>query len=119
MSWHVHLDYNPPHARFELYVWQETNAQGRQLLRIQGESSSLEPWPEHERKEPTLALPARSGNEVLAGLAAQLAQHGFTELSNASVVKAQHEHIASLEKQAERLFTLAGGSRDTGTHVKL
>jgi hypothetical protein len=46
--------------------------------------------------------------EMLTGLANALARIGFGQVATAPVLKAQQDHIASLEKQADRLYVLAG-----------
>lgn len=56
---------------------------------------------------PTFTLGMREAIPIMRAFAAELAQVGFTVLDSGGVTKAKDEHIKSLEKQAERLFTLA------------
>lgn len=57
---------------------------------------------------PSLTFPVRMASAgIMAGLAEQLVQHGFGMTDPNKVGAAKDAHIASLEKQAERLYDLA------------
>lgn len=108
MSYQVLIHFDPPRLEYQLYIWEEWDTTRRILHTNENDLYRFDDWPRGEATAPTLRIPGH-GQDVLQGLAAQLAQLGFGNLTSTPVVQAQEKHIVSLEKQAERLFTLAGG----------
>ncbi len=103
MNWEAHI---VPNDGFQLKVYFSREVAGDEM-------EVMYPRPDHtwtiERVSRYAQIPAsltfdvRTGYPLLRSLAAALASHGFATLDPGGVVKAKDAHIASLEKELERL----------------
>ncbi len=106
MTWEVHIVHRHDLLQTQVFIWQ---ADGDKIFILRNDQKAVtyESIPRGQEIAPSFVLPMRGGQEILQGFAQQLAQLGFGAPSAESTVKAQATHIASLEKQADRLFDLA------------
>lgn len=108
MSWKVHIAYDMTIDAWMMFVHRRTDT-GKEYL--SGSSISglalIHQVGREERMEPFWQISGHDGRDILSQLAGQLAQLGYGALSTTPAVAAMEKHIESLEKQSERLFSLA------------
>jgi hypothetical protein len=116
MEWQVMI--RPGAFNMRVYIFQLLNDRGDMRIMRPGADGT---WtieeslakPSIDDPVPSFSFSMRDAPSIMRGFASELATHGFATLDPGGVSKAKDAHIASVERQAERLFVLAGGMRVT------
>lgn len=108
MSWQVNIVFEPHRFGWNVFIWQEVESPGSQIMRFRDGGVFMEPLPVDRAAhvEPTFTLDGRSGQQILAGFAQQLTQLGFGSFDQVPVVKAHERTITNLEKQNAELHEI-------------
>lgn len=107
MSWQVRVVRDWSFGAVNIYIYQDDNVTAKMLRMSPDGERLLEDFGPSSDTKPTLSLDHRSAKDVLGGLAAELAQLGFGTPDSGPIIKAKDAHIASLEKELERVERIA------------
>ena len=109
-DWQVHI--STANFMTQIWIFRELSGGGMEVLYPNsGEDLSDAVYKQFpagtEPDPPSLRFGIRESVSILRGFADQLSQLGYTTISHqGETLKAKDAHIASAEKQAERLFEL-------------
>lgn len=109
MGWDVRLCYDMQDDTWGLFVFRRLDDGRRQYAQADKGEMIVTTIEKNAKGFPLLRFPSTGfgGRDIIAGLAAALAQNGYGALDATAQTRAQERHISSLEKHVEQLFTLA------------